>query len=547
MANASDPKSTHSYIYNLKSGEAIDVTDIYANQETNMINAGYQSSVLDDDKREFLDENTQTYHFGVSDTSLRAYSIEPRNDVQTNGGYLKNSGDIMTSLAGTVDTPYMLEYITSGNYKTELSQLNVLTGYKFNDSIQRVANSAFLLSSSRYLAGDSKSYTVAKDRYAKAVKSLRDQYNSSVYGNPISEENLTYEMVYSDLYKAEGIEDFLGPLHRSLHIYDSPKHDKEWYWHQYTTFYNRFKVATTDDCLMRGFGHLFFTRPDCYLFDMKQTGINTKGLAPAIRLKPMFANAFTNMPDVIFELTQKFTYGLLKSRGQSSHFMMSLSNKANNFSVNEDYVGTAATGKTYTGFQIVYGKSNVESKANGSFSVEFTDDRSLHIYWVIRLWLEYISGCYRGTIVPSEDDIINKIIDYCSSLYYIITDETGENIIYWEKYYGIFPSNISNDSLSWQSGNTISNPKFNVTFQYSFRTSMDPTLIAEFNYNALAGGNVNDRNVTQYTPTYDPKLGHAADSWVGTPFIETVVDSNGRNIYKLRFMDESKKIKSETK
>ena len=120
MANASDPKSTHSYIYNLKSGEAIDVTDIYANQETNMINAGYQSSVLDDDKREFLDENTQTYHFGVSDTSLRAYSIEPRNDVQTNGGYLKNSGDIMTSLAGTVDTPYMLEYITSGNSLTSL-------------------------------------------------------------------------------------------------------------------------------------------------------------------------------------------------------------------------------------------------------------------------------------------------------------------------------------------------------------------------------------------------------------------------------------------
>ena len=60
MANASDPKSTHSYIYNLKSSEAIDVTDIYANQETNMINAGYQSSVLDDDKREFFDKNNLT-------------------------------------------------------------------------------------------------------------------------------------------------------------------------------------------------------------------------------------------------------------------------------------------------------------------------------------------------------------------------------------------------------------------------------------------------------------------------------------------------------
>lgn len=274
MANASDPKSTHSYIYNLNSREPIDVTDIYTKQETDMIHAGYQSSVLDDDKREFFDENTRTYHFGVSDTSLRAYSIAPRDDVTTNGGYLKNSREIMTSLAGTLDTPYMLEYITSGTYKTELSQLNVLTGYKFNDSIQRVANSAFLLSSSRYLSDNSKTYKVARDRYTKAVKSLSEQYNASSYSNPVSQENLTYEMVYNDLYKAEGIDDFLGPLHRSLHIYDSPKHDKEWYWHQYTTFYNRFKVATTDDCLMRGFGHLFFTRPDCYLFDMSKTGIN---------------------------------------------------------------------------------------------------------------------------------------------------------------------------------------------------------------------------------------------------------------------------------
>lgn len=544
MANTSDPKSTHSYIYNMNNNNPTDVTDLYKNQEADITRGSYQSAVLlDDDVAFFSNER-----WGVSNTSLRAYSTTPVDNVSTHGGYLKSSSAIMRRLASLANNSYTLEYITSDNYRTELSTLNVLTGYRFNETVQNVHNNAFALSSLRYANTNPKDINAARSKYEKSVNDLNNQYKTAIKnGARFDDKSLTYEMTYSDLYKGSGIDDFLGPLHRSLHIYDSPKHDKEWYWHQYTTFYNRFKVATVDDCLMRGFGHLFFTRPDCYLFDMSATGLQSNSLAPAIRLKPMFANAFTNMPDVIYELTQKFTYGLLRQRGQSSHFMMSLSNKANNFSVNEDYVGTAAVGKTFTGFQIVYGKSNVESKANGSFSVEFTDDKSLHIYWVIRLWMEYISGCYRGTIVPQEIDVINKIIDYCSSLYYIITDETGENIIYWEKYYGIFPSNISNDSLSWQNGDTIKNPKFNVTFQYSFRTSMDPTLIAEFNYNAMAGSRIDNRSITSYTPTYDNNLGHVADSWVGVPFIETAIDSNNRNIYKLRFMDVSNKVKSETK
>ena len=544
MANTSDPKNTHSYIYNMRSSEAIDVTDLYRNQEVDMTKGSYKSSALSDDMISFFSNE----RWGVSNTSLRAYSTTPVDDVTSHGGFLKSSSMIMDRLASLDDNQYTLEYITSKDYNTELSVLNVLTGYQFNSSIQTVSNDARIFSSLRNGDPNSKDYAKARRRYIDSVNILKARYDSAFKSkSKLNDESLTYEMTYNDLFKGSKIDDFLGPLHRSLHIYDSPKHDKEWYWHQYTTFYNRFKVATADDCLMRGFGHLFFTRPDCYLFDMSVSGVHSNSLAPAIKLKPMFANAFTNMPDVIFELTQKFTYGLLRQRGQSSHFMMSLSNKANNFSVNEDYVGTAATGKTFTGFQIVYGKSNVESKANGSFSVEFTDDKSLHIYWVIRLWMEYISGCYRGTIVPQEQDVINKIIDYCSSLYYIITDETGENIIYWEKYYGIFPSNISNDSLSWQNGSTIQNPKFNVTFQYSFRTSMDPTLIAEFNYNAITGSGVDKRSIQTYTPTYDVNLGHVADSWVGVPFIETVVDSNNRNTYKLRFMDVSDKVKSETK
>ena len=69
MANTSDPKSTHSYIYNMNNNNPTDVTDLYKNQEADITKGRYQSAVLlDDDVTFFSNER-----WGVSNTSLRAY------------------------------------------------------------------------------------------------------------------------------------------------------------------------------------------------------------------------------------------------------------------------------------------------------------------------------------------------------------------------------------------------------------------------------------------------------------------------------------------
>jgi hypothetical protein len=236
--------------------------------------------------------------------------------------------------------------------------------------------------------------------------------------------------------------------------------------------------------------------------------------------------AFKNCPTLLNELSNV-------SGGHS--FMLSLSNKVTGFSLNEEYISEVTHGKTYTGYQIAYGKNNIESMTVNNLSLEFSDDKFLHIYQLHKLWLEYISGVYRGTINPTDYNVINKILDYAGACYYILTAEDGESIIYWEKYYGLFPTNIDTSGLAWSAGQAVSFPKFSVTYRYSFRSMYDPYLFTEFNHNSNVQG-----GYSSYIPTFDKTALHTGQSFVGAPYIELDTGELGdmnNYTYKLRFKE----------
>lgn len=341
-------------------------------------------------------------------------------------------------------------------------------------------------------------------------------------------DNTSYEMTYDSVSGTKNMPEILASLHRSLNIYESDTHTSAWYWDQYTNHYNRFKVPTYSDMLQHGFGHVFFVRPSCNIF--KSSGANT--LTSSLSKNSLFVYAQKNCPSLLKELTTSTS---------SSTFMLSLSNKINNFNVNEEYLSTNTYGKTYSGYQLAYGKNNIESKSSSTLSLEFMDDKFLHVYQLHKLWIEYISGVFRGLIEPTDNNVINKILDYAGACYYILTSEDGETIIYWEKYYGLFPTNIDSSAIAWSKGTPIQNPNINVTYQYSFRNIYDPVIFSEFNHNSA----LNSNSIT-YAPTFDKKLGHTGSSWVGVPYIE--LETNGQSnanpyTYKLRFKE--KKIKAE--
>ena len=123
-------------------------------------------------------------------------------------------------------------------------------------------------------------------------------------------------------------------------------------------------------------------------------------------------------------------------------------------------------------------------------------------------------------------------MDYAGACYYIVTAEDNESILFWTKYYGIFPTNLPSDQFSWAKGNVIGNANdISVTYAYSFKVDYDPTILTEFNKNARV---YNISNL-KYAPVYDKDLGHVGQTWVGTPFIDCVTNGSKPN-YKLRYL-----------
>ena len=122
-------------------------------------------------------------------------------------------------------------------------------------------------------------------------------------------------------------------------------------------------------------------------------------------------------------------------------------------------------------------------------------------------------------------------MDYASAIYYFILAEDNETILYWTKYYGVFPSTVPTEQFAWAQGNMIKNAdEISVTYNYSMKArDMDPMVITEFNKNANAG------NISlNYVPTYDEELHAIGPTWVGCPFVEQTKNGS-QYFYKLRF------------
>jgi hypothetical protein len=235
------------------------------------------------------------------------------------------------------------------------------------------------------------------------------------------------------------------------------------------------------------------------------------------------------------------------SKATSSDFMFTLSNLASGFSLNDEEIDTDTYGTTYSGYKINYGKHNTKSKTAGSISVSFHEDKALHVYLTHKIWVEYINACYRGIVQPTKENICKKILDYTGAIYYIMTAEDGETILFWSKYYGIFPTNIPSTQYSWNSGQFVKPDTININYGYSFKEDFNPQALMEFNYNARIDNLKGRAGGLSYMPVFDAKLNHCGPTMVGIPFISQESDSDGSTIYKLKFAPPNNNIEPEYK
>ena len=291
------------------------------------------------------------------------------------------------------------------------------------------------------------------------------------------------------------------------------------------TSYNRFKLANPDDTLSKAFMHIFFTKPDLNLF-------SSNGLHRQCRNDPTIARIYASKSD-LFD-------GLTLDSGDDD-FLWLLNNKIRGFSTMDTALSADKYGESFSGSAISFARRFDNS--GGDFQIEYLETRDLDIINFHLIWEEYINNVYRGIWVPKTKYIWGKILDYATSVYIVITAEDFETIVYWCKFYGVFPVNIPYSGLSWSYGEPITKVDINITYHYSMREEFNPLALTELNCNRFKDGKIN----RSYVQSFDPKVGRVGDTWVGGPFIEKIpynrllniasedLTNGSKLIYKLRF------------
>ena len=355
-----------------------------------------------------------------------------------------------------------------------------------------------------------------------------DKFNPSNTWMPNNKATYNHNYADNDFPNLNSIVD---KLNRTVNLYESGSGGLTQDYNNLIKKYNRFKVPQPNIELQNAYAHVFFTRPECNVIAVDRTDGRYGDLHTQFKKDSLFDLAFKSDPNMVRELSS--LYGPNGASGHKFNFL--LSNAAKGFALNDEEIQSDSYGKTYTGYKISYGKNNVESRTAGNFQITYGDDRDLHIYRLHKLWVEYISGVYRGRYRPRDEYIMNKVIDYSCSVYYIMTDEGGERILFWSKYYGVFPVSIPSSQYSWEADNLLRPTQLTISYNYSYKEDYNPFSMTEFNLNAGVSTKAGTNNLI-YIPLYDPKLFHTGTTWVGAPFIEKVNKSSSSSFdYYLRF------------
>ena len=324
------------------------------------------------------------------------------------------------------------------------------------------------------------------------------------------------------------------------------------------TMYNRTKTPMMDLEFRKAFNHTFFTRPECYI--MSRDDSLTLRMSEQCEHDADFSSSYSRFPHLLKLLSPIYITGSFSKNSINSNWNYLLSNRCmgissgikTSISVSDNMV------KTTTGDTIIPGKI-LESNKAGTLSVKFRDDKSLEVYEFFRLWMIYINNIKRGIFAPSyngykykngfldvkapvtvgqnaNNAIIlhpyDRALDYCCSLFDVYTNEADSKIIFWNKYYGLYPIEANLSGLKSENGSAITGEiTCEVTFQYQKVLSNRNMSLVEFNYNAGITdnmGRVNKDTIETCLPFLvrdDPTqlllkqyIG-AANMFTGSPFI----------------------------
>lgn len=369
---------------------------------------------------------------------------------------------------------------------------------------------------------DSYTYHYEKNKNNPTISPLkkgRPQFEKpTIMSDPTFEDELAKARYLS------GMEPYLDDI-------SARKFDHFTYW--------KYKTPNSSVSFRGAYIHIFISRPDIHIFDRSKSGLV---LRSDVASYPELASIIYTHPDCAQSLVQKWQTGAM------SDINLFLSNHATGIQLSNERIDDHSFVEAFNGIKPTYGgRMNVPE---GELEITFNETQDLSVTNTMLLWMKYIHATYTGNISPLMCDSslsrssFNKNdyhlypmwrkLDSLASIYVFATDMTQRQVIFWRKYFGVYPKSTSFAGLSASGEGKIVEGvrKVNIPFQYvTYRTN---NIVDLYAFNCLSDlrriiGTPTSMMQDNVYQTFDRTVSTEHDQISGIPFI--AIEQHVRNSF----------------
>ena len=267
--------------------------------------------------------------------------------------------------------------------------------------------------------------------------------------------------------------------------------------------------------------YVFFTKPDLAIF-LNSNDISASNLNIGTRTSE-FLYAIESHPDVLRQLQ----LGLNNGNEPLSSLLYNM--RSSNVEIPDLEAGEMETNVNMWGQKSFYRRSSTPSDADHNFSIEFTDTKFLDVFTFFKLYdlyeerksFGYIDLC---TDLRYRHYVFTKRLHDQMAIFKFIVGEDGSELIYWVKYYGVYPKNVPRSALGdLPDDGSI---KFTVQFKANFIEDCNPLILEDFNQLSLRHYSNNGSK-----PLYDEEGGYVRNEFTYPPLVRTDVVDNRRRYF----------------
>ena len=211
--------------------------------------------------------------------------------------------------------------------------------------------------------------------------------------------------------------------------------------------YNKFKVGLD---VYNGYRkvYIFLTAPSCNLRADTSTssnattwGVSKELLTGDVFLASYIADNIRNM-----QLSASLSYHSGLANSVKSPWMFPLMNMLVGTSNMPNFEFKTKQGPANTMGHVMETPFAMATQGN-QLTLTFQDDRNALVARLLYMWTHYIHAVNKGNVTPRLEYIKNGALDYTTSMYILVSDETGSKLDYWFKAVGMYPKGRNYDYL----------------------------------------------------------------------------------------------------